>query len=43
MIHLPGVLTAAGEVQQFCQRRGWCFCFIGGVAVQRRGELGTQT
>lgn len=38
MIHLPGVLTAAGEVQDFCQRQGWRFCFIGGVALQRWGE-----
>lgn len=38
MIHLPGVLTAAGEVQDFCQRLGWRFCFIGGVALQRWGE-----
>jgi hypothetical protein len=38
MIHLPGVLTAAGEVQRFCVERHWQFCFIGGVAVQRWGE-----
>jgi hypothetical protein len=38
MIHLPRVLAAAGEVQQFCQSRKWPFCFIGGVAVQRWGE-----
>ena len=38
MIHLPGVLAAAGEIQAFCQRQGWRFCFIGGVAVQRWGE-----
>ena len=38
MIHLPGVLAAAGEVQNFCQSRGWRFCFIGGVALQRWGE-----
>lgn len=38
MIHLPGVLAAAVEVQQFCQQQGWRFCFIGGVAVQRWGE-----
>jgi hypothetical protein len=33
MIHLPGVLAGAGEVQSFCQRQGWRFCFIGGVAA----------
>lgn len=38
MIHLPGVLAAAAEVQDFCQARRWKFCFIGGVAVQRWGE-----
>ncbi len=38
MIHLPRVLEAAGEVQSFCRPRGWRFCFIGGVAVQRWGE-----
>ncbi len=38
MIYLPKVLAAAGEIQRFCQRQGWRFCFIGGVAVQRWGE-----
>jgi hypothetical protein len=38
MIHLPRVLEAAVEVHGFCQQRGWRFCFIGGVAVQRWGE-----
>jgi hypothetical protein len=38
MIHLPGVLAAAVEVQRFCQEHRWPFCFIGGVAVQRWGE-----
>jgi hypothetical protein len=38
VIHLPGVLTAAGDVQRFCLERRWQFCFIGGVAVQRWGE-----
>jgi len=38
VIHLPGVLAAASEVQRFCQDQGWRFCFIGGVAVQRWGE-----
>jgi hypothetical protein len=38
MIHLPRVLAAAGEIQTFCQKQGWRFCFIGGVAVQRWGE-----
>ena len=38
MVHLPGVLEAAEQVQAFCQQQGWRFCFIGGVAVQRWGE-----
>jgi hypothetical protein len=38
MIHLPGVLAAAVEVQRFCKERRWPFCFIGGVAVLRWGE-----
>jgi hypothetical protein len=38
MIHLPGVLAAADQVQRLCQQHGWRFCFIGGVAVQRWGE-----
>jgi len=38
MIHLPGVLAAASEIQDFCQKRGWKFCFIGGLAVQRWGN-----
>lgn len=29
---------AALDVQAFCQARGWQFCFIGGLAVQRWGE-----
>ncbi len=38
MIHLPGVLDAAGIVQRFCEHQRWAFCLIGGVAVQRWGE-----
>ncbi len=36
MIHLPGVLAAAGEVQSFCRRQGWHFCFILENVVQPR-------
>ena len=28
----------ADEIQSFCQDRGWRFCFIGGIALQRWGE-----
>jgi len=37
MSGLAGVLAAAGEVEAFCRARGWRFCFIGGLAVQRWG------
>ena len=29
------LLDAARELQDFCDRRGWRSCFIGGIAVQR--------
>lgn len=32
------LLAAALEIQQFCEREGWNFCFIGGIAVQQWGE-----
>ena len=32
------LLAAAAEIQAFCTRAGWKFCFIGGVAVQHWGE-----
>jgi len=32
------LIEAAREIQEFCKDRRWCFCFIGGIAVQRRGE-----
>ncbi len=32
------VYAAALELQAFCGARGWRFCFIGGIAVQRWGE-----
>jgi len=35
---LDPILEAASELQDFCTARGWRFCFIGGVAVQRWGE-----
>ena len=28
----------ANEIQSFCRERGWGFCFIGGLALQRWGE-----
>jgi hypothetical protein len=32
------VIQAAAELQGFCERQGWRFCFIGGLALQRWGE-----
>src|SRR6267143_1416492 len=38
MINLPGVLSAALEVEHFCKAHAWRFCFIGGISVQRWGQ-----
>jgi len=35
---MNAIFAAALELQQFCERRDWRFCFIGGLAVQRWGE-----
>lgn len=35
---LEELLVAASQLQAFLSRRGWRFCFIGGVAVQRWGN-----
>ena len=32
---MKDVLAAAADLQGFCERHGWRFCFIGGIAVQR--------
>lgn len=32
------IFAAAREIQEFCRERGWRFCIIGGLAVQRWGE-----
>jgi hypothetical protein len=32
------IFAAAREIQEFCRARGWRFCIIGGLAVQRWGE-----
>lgn len=32
------IFAAAYDLQCFCEREGWRFCFIGGIAVQRWGE-----
>lgn len=37
MSGVVGVLAAAAEVETFCRRMNWRFCFIGGIAVQRWG------
>ena len=35
---MNGLYEAALEVQSFMQRRGWRFCIIGGLALQRWGD-----
>jgi predicted nucleotidyltransferase len=35
---MMAVLQAAAQLQAFIQERGWRFCFIGGLALQRWGE-----
>jgi Nucleotidyl transferase AbiEii toxin, Type IV TA system len=35
---MNGVITAAAEIQAFCESQAWRFCFIGGLALQRWGE-----
>jgi hypothetical protein len=37
-VSATALLDAALEVTKFCAGRGWHFCFIGGVAVQRWGN-----
>lgn len=37
MNELAGVMAAAAEVEAFCSKQGWQFCFIGAIAVQRWG------
>lgn len=32
------ILSAALEIQGFCQREGWSFCIVGGLAVLRWGK-----
>jgi hypothetical protein len=32
------LFSVAADVQRFCQERGWRFCFIGGIALQRWGQ-----
>jgi hypothetical protein len=36
---MNGLYEAAGEIKQFCDERGWQFCFIGGLALVRWGEI----
>ena len=38
MTGMVDVLAAAVEVNRLCERHGWKFCFIGGIAVQRWGN-----
>ncbi len=36
--YLGKVLSAALEVQSFCEEKGWKYCFIGGLALQPWGN-----
>jgi hypothetical protein len=38
MQELTPILAAAGQLVDFCRARGWSYCLIGGLAVQRWGE-----
>jgi hypothetical protein len=38
MEEIHDVLKAADQLQKFCVARGWKFCFIGGIAVQKWSE-----
>ena len=35
---MNGLYQTAAQVQEFCQSRGWQFCFIGGLAYIRWAE-----
>lgn len=35
---MNAIFAAALDLQEFCEKRAWRCCFIGGVAVQRWGE-----
>lgn len=35
---MQDLFLLADDIQNFCRNRGWRFCFIGGVALQRWGE-----
>lgn len=32
------LIKTAYEIQEFLKQRGWKFCFIGGIALQRWGR-----
>lgn len=38
MTGMVDVLAAAVAIHRLCERHGWKFCFIGGIAVQRWGN-----
>lgn len=38
MARLNPIYQAAAKLQDFFNRKGWNYCFIGGLAVQRWGE-----
>jgi hypothetical protein len=38
-MNLVDLLDVGLELQDFCQKQGWQSCFIGGIAVQRWGQV----
>ena len=36
---MRNLFLLANEIQAFCRDRGWRFCFIGGIALQRWAVL----
>jgi len=39
MFSLEELLQTASKIDKFLKRQSWRFCFIGGIAIQRWGEL----
>jgi len=39
MFSVEELLQTASKIDEFLKRQSWKFCFIGGVAIQRWGEL----
>ena len=35
---MKDLIVTAGEIQKFCEKQKWRFCFIGGLALQYWGN-----